>query len=245
MNLMKPYSQSVPRCGFTLIELLVVISIIGVLAAFVLGAIGPIRRVQHINSAKAELAYLETALENYKAKYGFYPPCNQNGINSYLPMDRSQFSQLYYELSGTTNNGTYYISPDGTQIKVADVNTAFGTGGFINCSKGGGEDVASAKNFLYGIGPKMIYNHVTNSGIATTMLVTSVGGPDDNYQPLNAAKLNPFRYVCPGINNPNSYDLWVQLSISSSFNGVNAFTRTNKYLICNWGDKPLKNSPQP
>ena len=253
MNLMKTNPVKLPparRRAFTLIELLVVISIIGVLAALLFPAMSALKKQQYLSKTKAEMALLETALENYKAKYGVYPPSNQNPTNSYLPLDRSQFSQLYYELAGTTNNGTAYLSPDGNQILGGDVKTAYGVGGFINCSKGNGEDVSLAQNFLLGFNSKQIYNPVTNTAIPTTMIpttmvVASVGGPDAKYQPLNGSGLNPFRYVYPGVYNPNSYDLWVQLSIGSSFAGVNAFTKTNKYLVCNWTKQVIRNSPLP
>jgi prepilin-type N-terminal cleavage/methylation domain-containing protein len=240
--------QNLP--AFTLIELLVVISIMAVLAALTIPVIHSVKRQQYIRNVQAEMQQVETALENYKAKYGFYPPSNQNGTNSYLPLDRSQFSQLYYELSGTTlvtNGGTIYFSTlDGSsQIKVTDVNTAYGVSGFINCSKGSGEDAVAAKNFLSGLTSKQINLQVTNNFIQTAMLVTSVGGPDPNYQPLNAQGLNPFRYVCPGVNNPNSYDLWIQLSIGSTFSGVNNFVTPKKYLISNWNKNFVVNSPLP
>ena len=46
--------------------------------------------------------------------------------------------------------------------------------------------------------------------------------------------LNPWRYVCPGTNNPGSYDLWIQLSIAGKNN-----------LICNWSEQVQIGSPLP
>jgi prepilin-type N-terminal cleavage/methylation domain-containing protein len=229
--------------GFTLIELLVVISIIGVIASFTFGAMGSINRNKKISTARGELVQIETALENYKAKYGVYPPANQNVNSIYLndgnANDRSQFSQLFYELSGTTQtivNGVNAFSTlDGAySIPVANVQTAYGVGGFINCSKGGGEDVQAAKNFLPSLSSKMVYDHNTNNGVSTTALVTSVGGSDATYQPLSAVDLNPIRYVYPGTNNPSSYDLWVQLQINGK-----------KYLVSNWSKAAQVNMPLP
>ena len=57
---------------------------------------------------------------------------------------------------------------------------------------------------------------------------------DDAYQPLKAPGLNPFRYVYPGVNNPSSYDLWVQLVIGGKTN-----------LVCNWSRQVQINSPLP
>ena len=229
--------------AFTLIELLVVISIIGVLAGLTLPALGYIKRQQYLKTARAEMEFIQTALENYKAKYGSYPPGNQNTYTA--PVTNSMLPQLYYELAGTAISGVNYVTLDGSsQILVdnsgtKDVKASYGVGGFINCSKGGGEDDLKAKNFLSGIRQQMLYPNWTNTPncTGTTILVTSVGGPDDNYHPLNPALgqgPNPFRYKYPGDNNPNSYDLWVQLVFKGKTN-----------LICNWSRQVIINSPLP
>ena len=227
--------------GFTLIELLVVISIIGVLAGFTIPVLMSVKRQQYIKVARAELEQLQTALENYKAKYGVYPPSNQNLASStYQP---ALLSQLYYELSGvtrTTIGGVdYYVTLDGSaQIAETDVPKAYGVGGFINATKGTGEDAAPAQNFLSGLKANQLNSFITNgppvTGIRTTELVTAVGGPDQTYQPLGGAGINPFRYLYPGTNNPGSYDLWVQLVIRGKTN-----------LICNWSKQVLINAPLP
>ena len=81
-----------------------------------------------------------------------------------------------------------------------------------------------------------------------------MNGPDGLYQPLilfttgTGNHANPFRYVYPGTNNPGSYDLWVQLSIGSSFNGSaapNNIANPKKYLICNWSKQIQVNYPLP
>jgi len=215
------------RRAFTLIELLVVISIIGVLAAFTIPVLGKVKDGQYKKVARGELELIATALENYKAKYGVYPPGN-GFANALLP-------QLYYELAGTTNNGTSFVTLDGSAtIAIGDVQKAYGVGGFVNCTKDSGEDAAAAKNFLSGLSAKQLNYYVTNNTVQTTMLITSVGGPDDSYKPLNASGLNPFRYRYPGVNNPNGYDLWVQLVIKGQTN-----------LICNWSRQVIINSSLP
>jgi prepilin-type N-terminal cleavage/methylation domain-containing protein len=226
------HASRVTRHGFTLIELLVVISIMALIAALLFPVTGVIKRQQYLKTATAELNQIETALDNYKAKYGIYPPSNANPGGTYAPpISPALMSQLYYELSGTmtTNNGTTFITLDSSsQIKVADVSTAYGVGGFINCSKGSGEDALAARDFLSGLSSREINNFVTNNGIQTTMLVTSVGGPDVGYKPLGASGLNPFRYNYPGTNNPTAYDLWIDLRISG---------KTNR--ISNWNHAPV------
>ncbi len=51
---------------------------------------------------------------------------------------------------------------------------------------------------------------------------------------MGVQDLNPWRYVCPGTNNPGSYDLWIQLSIAGKTN-----------LICNWSKQIQIGSPLP
>ena len=233
-------SQIATIRAFTLVELLVVIAIMGVLAGFTIPVLKTVRAAQQKKVARAELDHLATALENYKAKYGAYPPSNQNAVSVYTPpIYGSMLSQLFYELSGTMISGGNFVTLDGSAtIPVNnlghDVKQAYNVGGFVNCTKGSGEDGAIAKNFLPGLSSKQI-GAVSNNGVGDTIvLATSVGGPDINYAPLGVSGLNPFRYVYPGTNNPTSYDLWVQLVISGQTN-----------LICNWSRQVQINSPQP
>lgn len=232
-------SQSGKRAGFTLIELLVVISVIGLLAGLSFPVIKSVKAAQQKRVARAELELVQTALENYKSKYGTYPPCNQNAANvaatpQYYP---AYYNQLYYELSGVTLNGSDFSPLNGDQTKNltrAQVKTAYGVDGFVNCSKGSGDDAISAKDFLPSLNQRQWSDLVTNNGVRTSILITSVGGPDQNYQPLGSEGINPIRYRYPGVNNPGSYDLWIQLKIGGKTN-----------LICNWSRQVSINSPLP
>jgi prepilin-type N-terminal cleavage/methylation domain-containing protein len=236
------FSLQPSRHAFTLIELLVVIAIMATLAALLLPVVGAVKKHQYIYNAQSEMAKLETAIDRYKAAYGFYPPDNH-----LIPIELNQalINQLYYELVGTTNTGTTasptYQTLDNslpTPLSggdVGDVHNAFGVGGFMNSTKpNGGEDASAAKNFLPDLKPNQIWPQFTNNTVLIKLLVCSVGGPDNTYQPLGAPGLNPWRYVCPGTNNSNSYDLWVQLGISGKTN-----------LICNWNQSVQTGSPVP
>jgi prepilin-type N-terminal cleavage/methylation domain-containing protein len=222
--------------AFTLIELLVVISIIAILAAFTLPVLKSLKRNQFIKQTQAEMAQLETALDSYKAAYGFYPPGNPNS-----PF----FNPLYFELLGTTTNYSttaFYKTLDGSaSINLSAFTTAtppLGVSGFVNCTRGSGEDATAAKNFLPELKPKQIGLNITNPvdlADPVALLLGAVAGPDPNYLPLNNAPgINPWRYACPGTNNPNSYDLWIQLSIGGTTN-----------LVCNWGRQIQQNTTLP
>ena len=132
------------------------------------------------------------------------------------------------------NTGDFTTLDGMTTIKAGEYKLAYGVDGVINVSSGNGEDAHVAQNFLPGLKPNQYNSFVTNSTVRTTELVTSVGGPDQNYRPLNASGINPFRYVYPGTHNPKSYDLWVQLVIGGKTN-----------LVCNWSDQVQINSPLP
>jgi prepilin-type N-terminal cleavage/methylation domain-containing protein len=208
--------------AFTLIELLIVIAIMGILAGLIFPVTGAVKRRQYINHTQAEMAQLETAIDRYKAAYGFYPPDNPGN---------SLTHQLYFELVGTTYNtsNSVYQTLDGSaQMSASQFINAFGpgVGGFMNCTKSaGGEDSSAARNFLPELRPNQMAA-LTNSPVTFTnmVLVASVGGPDATYQPLGAQDVNPWRYNSSNpTNNSGSYDLWIQLSIGGK-----------KNLICNW-----------
>jgi len=222
--------------AFTLIELLVVIAIIATLAALIVPTVGAVKKHQYIYNAQAEMEQLISAIDRYKSAYGFYPPDNHRvQTNGFL------INQLYYELTGTTNIGpapsvVYQSMNDPSVLPLSDaqVNGAYGVGGFMNCSKpGGGEDSALARNFLPGLKPNQVWNRYTNNDVGVTLLITSVRGPDQSYQPLGAPDLNPWRYNSSNpTNNPGSYDLYVQLVMGGKTN-----------LICNWSKAVQINSP--
>lgn len=209
--------------AFTLIEILAVITIIGVLAGFLLVVTGGVTRTKDISRTKAEMGQIEGALENYKSAYGTYPPAGTNIM----------INPLYYELVGTTNNNGIFTTLDGA---VDGYPQGFGMSGFVNCNRpgSGGEGGAQARDFLLDLKATQV-GDITNSSPAYTnnFLVVSVQG-DVGYAPAGIQGANPWRYACPGTNNPNSYDLWAQLVINKQTN-----------LVCNWSTKVQINTPYP
>jgi prepilin-type N-terminal cleavage/methylation domain-containing protein len=217
-----------PR-AFTLVEILVVIAIISTLAAMIFPVAGGMRRRAVKARAQVELVQVETAIERYKAKYGFYPPDNAGP----LPDKRVNpvTNQLYFELLGTErlNNGNYQTLGGSAQITAGELNAVFGAqvSGFVNSSaSGGGDDGPVAACFLTGLKPPQIAE--LSSGVR--LLVCSVAWPEDQaYQPVPTQPgANPWRYVSSRpTNNPSSFDLWIDIMIGG---------KTNR--ISNWSKQP-------
>ncbi len=213
--------------AFTLIELLVVISIMGLLAALILPTMGALKAKATVARTQTELAQMATAIDAYKAGKGFYPPDNPGNF---------MVNPLYFELAGTvlTNNGSRYQTLDGTaRLPVKQVPSTFGVSGFLNCSKGGGDaDAPVAASFLKGLNPKQVGELTTaiDQNTDIKLLVASVGWPERwPTQPVPGRPgLNPWRYVSTNpTNNPNTYDLWVDIIVQG---------KTNR--VSNWSDKP-------
>ena len=134
-----PLSTFNSQLAFTLIELLVVISIIGILAGFTIPVLKTFKRTAIIKQTTAEMAQLETAIDSFKAAYGFYPPSNA-GYNPGNPLTRDDalFNPLYFELLGTITNsvtGKYQTLDGSASIKISALmapTTPLGVSGFVN-----------------------------------------------------------------------------------------------------------------
>lgn len=214
------------RCGgFTLIELLVVISIMALLAALIFPVAGIVKVYQQRSTAKAELVQIVTALDDYKAQYGVYPPSNPT--NALL-------NPLYYELTGVTNvggsTGSYQTLDNASTVPLSVYTSVFNIGGAINCTKLGTDtESAKAKSFLQSLRQNHV-GSVSLSGNNINLLITSVRGPDSNYMPLGVPDVNPFRYIYPGTNNPNTYDLWIDLKINGKTYRISNWTQQVRIL---------------
>ncbi|HWH68621.1 MAG TPA: prepilin-type N-terminal cleavage/methylation domain-containing protein [Candidatus Sulfotelmatobacter sp.] len=215
-----------PR-AFTLIELLVVISIIALLAAMLFPITGAVNRSKIRAKARAELAQVQIAIDSYKAKMGHYPPDNPG-----LPAT----NQLYYELLGTKQmlGGKIVQTLDGSaSIALSDLGTVFGmdngspkVAGFVNCTKlNASEESAGATPFLRGLKP----GQVGQGPLTAKVLACSIPLPETLPAYFGIPKVNPFCYNASNpTNNPNAYDLWVDVVIAGKIN-----------RICNWSQQPL------
>ena len=220
--------------GFTLIEMIVVISVIGLLAALIFPLVAGARNAGMRTRTRAELIQLETSIEEYKTKLGFYPPDNAPNW---------AVNQLYYELSGTTNmDRLAYRTLDGAnwmsdRKDVFEVFYGAGTpvSGFLNCSR---SEEAVATCFVKNLKPGQwaIVWWPWDLPIHPDFAVLAGPIPWPGPNPYLAAQpqivnrtINPW---CYNSSNPRfnhrSYDLWIDIVVGG---------KTNR--ICNWSERPL------
>ena len=76
------YSLSKRQQGFTLIELLMVITVILILAGITFGISRGVQNAQARTKAKAELATISQAIEQFKSRYGDYPWHKQGEVDT-------------------------------------------------------------------------------------------------------------------------------------------------------------------
>jgi prepilin-type N-terminal cleavage/methylation domain-containing protein len=226
------HSSPATRRAFTLIELLVVIAIMAVLAALIIPITGAVTRHKLRSRTRAELRSIETAIEDYKTKKGFYPPDN--------PQNQYFINQLYYELSGTVLSNGFYTTLDGNASvdsqNLPGGRAAFGVRapvtGFLNTTKGAGDEGMAAQKYIRDLKPAQVAT--LQSGIK--ILVGSVGWEQNwawqpiatvqNGGPALKAGLTPICYVSTNpTNNPKSFDLWIDIIVQG---------KTNR--VCNWSD---------
>jgi prepilin-type N-terminal cleavage/methylation domain-containing protein len=229
--------RTLRRRGFTLIEMLVVIAVMSVLASMIFPITKAVNRTKLRSRARADMAQLETAIQSYKMKLGFYPPDNKN--------TNSPINQLYYELLGTTaiggstKLGAYQTLDGSSTVDGADAGTAFGVDGFANATKGGGDEGQLAINFYKGLNSTQIGEYKTGQMKSPVRVLVGPAVWPDRLPPLvpgNAATrgLNPWHYNSSNpAYNPGSYDLWIDLIIDG---------KTNR--IGNWSREPLINPPR-
>ena len=185
--------------AFSLVELLVVIAIIGVLAALTVTGLKSYGGKKVRSRAEAEMEGMKTAIEGYHAKKGFYPPDN--------PGKPAQ-NTLYYELIGTTNqaDGKTFSTITGNEtISSVNVNTAFGTSGFMNSP-----DPEEVKSYYPNLRSSQI-SEATINGVKVKVLGTPIKGPSGNFSPWQYNSSKP-------VHNPSAYDLWVEVLIGRETN---------------------------
>jgi general secretion pathway protein G len=84
-----PQTRPGTRRGFTLIELLIVIAIIGIILSLIGAAVVQAQRAGRRTQNRVEIGQLEVALDQFKQKFGAYPPSRLRLCESLAYYDRT------------------------------------------------------------------------------------------------------------------------------------------------------------
>jgi prepilin-type N-terminal cleavage/methylation domain-containing protein len=224
------------RGAFTMIELLVVIGVIAILAGLIMGAAGIMSSKARQKRVEAERDTLLIAIQRYKQDKGSYPPDNPGNPAK---------SQLFYELTGMVAtlgaNGApvSFKSPvTGEVFQVSDLTTIFGPAvqGFVNASA----DPTQIKNYFDKVSIKGRTATFTAGARTYTLFGVPVKGPPAEEMTGNdGSRISPMNYVSTNpTNNPDSYDLWIDVIYGGGTTNVAGVNRAIFNRINNWSQTP-------
>jgi len=162
---------------------------------------------------KSDLHQIETAIENYKAKFGVYPPDNQTVV----PNSQSHYpfpNQLLYELTGCAYQkpaGPFECVFNNTTLSTSDLTKVLNTDGIQNSS----DDRKEVRSFFKELKATQVGKYTT-TGVDIYMLKVPFPGPD--------GATNYWKYVSKNpTNNTQTFDLWAEIVVGGTTN-----------LIGNW-----------
>lgn len=102
-----------PSPAFTLIELLVTITVIALLAGLTLAAVGGVNQKAYRDKAKAEIAAISNALEQYKSVNDTYPVAGGNGTVPFASSGNATIRPFYIANRISTNASGQLTDPYG------------------------------------------------------------------------------------------------------------------------------------
>lgn len=200
--------------AFTLIELLVVISIIGIIAAMTVGAMSGAAAQRDLKAVEAQKAKLILAIEDYKGKFGSFPP-DQPGT----AVANAHWNPLAYELGGMRRSGVNFQSEADPSHVVTPpmLGSYFGLTGLLNATPAvtvRGKDFLNLKG---GTGKTADFVLITNGtpGLAAVMLLKVAA--DHPTLPENVWR---YRSYPTNGHNPKSYDLWAEIKKKGGTNTI-------------------------
>ncbi|MFM8984389.1 MAG: type II secretion system protein GspG [Spartobacteria bacterium] len=109
-----PTKKISPRpSGFTLIELLVTVTVIALLAGLTLAAVGGVTQKSNRDKAKAEIAAISNALEQYKSVNDTYPAAGGNGTVPFSSTGNATIQPFFVANKISTNSSGQLTDPYG------------------------------------------------------------------------------------------------------------------------------------
>ena len=119
------YSLSKRQQGFTLIELLMVITVILILAGITFGISRGVQNAQARTKAKAELATISQAIEQFKSRYGDYPWHKQGEVDTNKTLLFALTGRMILADPSPTDNTTEIAAIEITDEAEIDKNPKF------------------------------------------------------------------------------------------------------------------------
>lgn len=194
--------------AFTLIELLLVISIIGIVAAMSVAGIRSASAKRDQSAVEAQKAKLILAIEDYKGKFGSYPPDRPGAT-----VANARFNPLAYELGGTRRAGAnYQFEVDSSHVVTpATLNANFGVSGLLNATPA---TTVRGKSFMpmkEGTGKNADYV-IMPAGVVLLKVAAE--------HPTLAENVWFYRSYPTNGHNPKSYDLWAEIKRSGGSTNI-------------------------
>lgn len=195
--------------AFTLVELLVVISIIGIIAAMSVGAIRSASMKRDQSAVEAQKAKIILALEDYKGKFGSYPPDRPG-----TAVTNAHWNPLAYELGGMRRSGVnFQAETDPSHVVTpAMLLSYYGLTGLLNATPSATVRGKSFLNLKGGTSKTADYVLITNGvpGMGPVMLLKVAAE-----HPALADNVWFYRSYPTNGHNPKSYDLWAEIKKST------------------------------
>jgi prepilin-type N-terminal cleavage/methylation domain-containing protein len=193
------------RRGFTLVELLVVITIMGIIAAMVVGMSAMAGRKKRDTVVTAMKARLVLFINTYQSKMGFFPPDNATnalcdlttpaGLQAYEVS--TGMNSLIYELTGAPNTATSTFQAfDGSLITSSMISNLCGRGGIAN-------SLPDEVHVFYQPLPNP-KDYLVINGLKQLVVPVDLEGNTTNFWHYDCS--NPKRH------NPHGFDLWAEYS---------------------------------
>lgn len=208
---------------YSMVEILVVLAIIAILMGLLAGGFTAVRRKMSTARTEANLNKVRIALESYKAKYGYYPQTvNTSGVVVWNPFFLDLNDQTD-ERGKMQNNFNQFIDYG----KIAnEESTVIGDTYTVNVNS----ETLTISRYAVGDGWE---SNVWAYGPSTTWAKTLSGSPP------REQKSNFIIYVCPGIANKDSYDLF-SAGVDRTFLWDNSSDVTDKVNTDNIWPQGLK-----